>query len=47
MRQIVWDTVNDCAMKAVAGSFLRTVGNSARYTLNGGASGADAELDHH
>jgi hypothetical protein len=33
---IVWDTVNECAKKAVVGLFRRTVGNSTRHTLNGG-----------
>ncbi len=33
---LVWDTVNDCAKKAVVGGFRRIASNSTRYTLNGG-----------
>jgi hypothetical protein len=33
---LVWDTVNDCAKKAVVGGLTRIASNSARYTLNRG-----------
>ena len=44
---VVWDTVvDDCAMTSVVGAVegLRSIMADTRYMLNGGASGASAEL---